>query len=911
MSRCPGCGVEATDGKRFCAECGASLIASAVPTATSVPSQVPTPQTSSGPRDPSSGARFLPGAMLAGRYRIVGLLGRGGMGEVYRADDLKLGQPVALKLLPPEVAGDPTRLDRFLNEVRLALKVTHSNVCRVFDIGEVDGQHFLSMEYVDGENLQSLLRRIGRLPEDKAVQIARQLCAGLAAAHDQGVLHRDLKPANVMIDGRGRAKITDFGLAGATRGIRGVEARAGTPGYMAPEQLAGDELSERTDIYALGLVLYELFTGKPAFKPASPAEMARLQRETTPDSLASHVDSLDPAVERGIMRCLETEPAKRPNSALSVAAGLPGGDPLAAALAAGETPSPEMVVAGSEEEGRLSRGIAGLLLGVLGICLVGSLFLADFRSLASRVALPKEPEVLREEARQLIEALGYDTEGNDHIAQFSTDGGYLDYLRQENEGPDRWEALRTGPPSAVHFLYRQSPNTLRPVLHDTRVLPVSRTNTTFEPGMIDVSLDHDGRLVEFRAAPRLFERDSTEVTSTGSVNPGVEWADLFDRAGLDFARFEEPPEPLAPRRNFRIDCDERRSWIGTLSNENPISIRVEGGAIDGRVAAFEVLFPWQLPTVQNPGASTARGILDVIALVISIAIFIAPLLIGFRHLRLGRGDRRGATVVAATILTSSMLWWLLSVSRFPEVVDGILNDFFLSLAASFFWGALGWIFYVALEPYLRRRWPHRIVSWARLIAGRWKDPLVGRDLLVGLSVGSALAVGGASIIHLVQGGLDLSHSLHSFSGDLSIRDALGSMSLTVLLAVTMGLAAVILPILLQFVVRKMSLALVLTWFLFAFISVDPAGHPDVHWTVLAAIAAIRAGVFVYLLSRFGLLAGTAALYAGMVLSLQGSSSIGAWYATPLLTVIVVLALIGGYGFFTSLAGRPMFRDDVA
>jgi hypothetical protein len=189
--------------------------------------------------------------------------------------------------------------------------------------------------------------------------------------------------------------------------------------------------------------------------------------------------------------------------------------------------------------------------------------------------------------------------------------------------------------------------------------------------------------------------------------------------------------------------------------------------------------------------------------------------------------------------------------------------------------------------------------------------LVGRDLLVGLSVGSALAVGGASIIHLVQGGLDLSYSLHSFSGDLSIRDALGSMSLSVLLAVTMGLAAVILPILLQFVVRKMSLALVLTWFLFALFSFGPIASLDVHWTVLAAIAVIRAGVFVYLLSRFGLLAGTAALYAGLVLSFQGSSSIGAWYATPLLTVIVVLALIGGYGFFTSLAGRPMFRDDVA
>ena len=144
---------------------------------------------------------------LGGRYRIVSLLGTGGMGEVYRADDLKLGRPIALKFLPEAVERDPVRLQRFLNEVRVAIKVSHVNVCRVHDIGEVDGRHFISMEYVDGEDLASLLRRIGRFPQERAVEIARQLCAGLAAAHEQKVLHRDLKPANVMIDGRGQVKI--------------------------------------------------------------------------------------------------------------------------------------------------------------------------------------------------------------------------------------------------------------------------------------------------------------------------------------------------------------------------------------------------------------------------------------------------------------------------------------------------------------------------------------------------------------------------------------------------------------------------------------------------------------------------------------------------------------------------------
>jgi serine/threonine protein kinase len=170
--------------------------------------------------DSIDNARFVAGTILAERYRIVGLLGRGGMGEVYRADDLKLGQPVALKFLPEMLSNDGGALARFHREVRIARQVSHRNVCRVYDIGEINGQQFLSMEYIRGEELSSLLRRIGRLPLDKATQIARQLCAGIAAAHEGGVLHRDLKPANVMIDGDGNVRVLDFGLAGLAEELR-------------------------------------------------------------------------------------------------------------------------------------------------------------------------------------------------------------------------------------------------------------------------------------------------------------------------------------------------------------------------------------------------------------------------------------------------------------------------------------------------------------------------------------------------------------------------------------------------------------------------------------------------------------------------------------------------------------------
>src|SRR6266446_8686786 len=217
MIRCPKCQNEINEDAPSCPSCGLSF-----DDATRQLDSKEYPPKDSGRKVATSApsfasiddSRFVPGTILAERYRIVALLGRGGMGEGYRANDLKLAQPVALKFLPEATANSETTLARFYNEIRIARQVSHPNVCRVYDLGDVEGQPYLSMEYVDGEDLGSLMRRIGRLPHDKALEIARKLCAGLAAAHDRGVLHRDLKPSNIMIDGRGNVLITDFGLAG-------------------------------------------------------------------------------------------------------------------------------------------------------------------------------------------------------------------------------------------------------------------------------------------------------------------------------------------------------------------------------------------------------------------------------------------------------------------------------------------------------------------------------------------------------------------------------------------------------------------------------------------------------------------------------------------------------------------------
>jgi serine/threonine-protein kinase len=215
------------------------------------------------------------------------------MGEVYRADDLTLDQPTALKFLAENVGASDARVAQFHNELRVARQVSHKNVCRLYDLGETDGRRFLTMEYVDGEDLSSSLRRFGRMPPDKAVQIARQLCAGITVAHEKGVLHRDLKPANVMLDGNGDVRITDFGVA--TLGGDSTEV-VGTPQYMAPELLAGKPASIKSDLFALGLILFEIFTGKRAYEAKTLGELKHLHdtATTTPSSPASRVNAHDP-----------------------------------------------------------------------------------------------------------------------------------------------------------------------------------------------------------------------------------------------------------------------------------------------------------------------------------------------------------------------------------------------------------------------------------------------------------------------------------------------------------------------------------------------------------------------------------------------------------------------------------------
>lgn len=857
-------------------------------------------RTSPSAADPSSSSvrvdhgRFAPGSVLGGRYRIVELIGRGGMGEVYRADDLRLGMTVALKFLPAAVSEHAARLVEFMNEVRIARQVTHPNVCRVYDLDEADGHQFISMEYIDGESLASLLKRIGRLPTDKACELARQLCAGLSVAHDNGILHRDLKPANIMIDGRGRLRITDFGLAGLAADFRGQEQRAGTPAYMAPEQLAGLELTPRSDIYSLGLVLYEMFTGKRVFEGSSIAEYSRLHHEEPPTHPSTYVDDLDPGIAAVILRCLAKDPAMRPGSALAVAAALPGGDPLAAALAAGETPSPEMVAAASKSGA--VRPVLGL--AALGLTLAGLLAIAliNHRYHTVRVVpLEMSPPVLVDHARAVVRAAGYSDRAADYDHALAPDLAVARFYLGELAPTDRWERLRDGRVPLVQFWYRQSPRALSPFDVSGRVQWEDPPPTV--PGMIGVVLNSLGQLRKFTAVP--------ERTGATDATRDVDWKPLFVEAGLNIADFRT----AAPLWRPPVYGDQRFAWEPSEPADRLIPQRVEAAAVAGKPVYFEVIGPWTVSAVA--GAGEARLGDNTVAASVIVALLVIMMLAGavlvWRNLRLGRGDRRGAFNVAIYLFSAAILAWLITAHHVPSPTAAF-SSFVRSLANATFFSGFFWLLYMAVEPYVRRRWPHRIISWTRLLAGRWRDPLVGRDVLIGTMAGVLTALMGmleTPLSALWSAPPGLPTGLASVA-TLELPDVVGMLLMTQPVAVFNGLFFLFLPFLLFLLVRREWAAGALFW-LITTLTFALRAESFVGGLILSGVLC---AVWVFVTLRFGLLAIVAQFFVLLMPIVPLTLDLTGWYAPAAILPLCVVLALAGWGFRTSLAGRPLLRADL-
>ena len=852
------------------------------------PAPQPVTSSSSSPISSSSGwlassgsidhGRFQPGAILGGRYRVLGRLGKGGMGEVYRADDLKLGQPVALKFLPADVDRDPARLTQLHTEVRMARQVAHPNVCRVYDIDETDGHTFLSMEYVDGEDLGSLLKRIGRFPQDRAVEVARQICSGLAAAHERGVIHRDFKPANVMLDSAGKVRITDFGLAG----LSGEILRAGTPAYMAPEQISGAEVTARSDIYALGLVLYEVFTGQRALEGKNLAELIHKREQLDFPQPSAIVRDLDPEIERAIMRCLQPDAAVRPSSALSVAAAMPGGDPLAAALAAGQTPSPEMVAAAGTTDA-LSFGMAALASVWIALSLVAVLLLYQRVMLINRVPMPKSPEALLDRAQEALARLGY-PRGYDDAWGVRMSLDYLNFIRNRSAAPDRWNALRTGRPESFILWYRTSPQALIPLGHENNVSVVNPPRTL--AGMTLVAVDASGRLGEFHAVPRPIE----DAKATGEPD----WAALFAAAQLPMDTFT----PVAPAIVPVTYADVRKAWEGHVPEQPEHVIRVEAAGFEGRPVYFVVSGPWSRSSRTPQSAMPLFNlIMSNIAQVVMPALMLAGVVLARRNVRLGRGDRHGAFRAASFLFLVTLASWILGASHTGLGVD--LTRFFNAVGRALFSAGLLWLTYLGLEPYVLRSSPDSLIGWTRLLSGRFRDSRVAVDVLIGVCAGLFM-----TLLYAAHNWLP---PLFGYPEPVPIgpneralmgmRFVFGGMLAQVADAISSAMLGMVGLVALRMLLRSWWLAALAGLLIYEPVVVAgmfPPGTPRLDLAVGAAIT----GMFILMIIRFGLLATVAALTTHFILlraplttefdSWRGS--LGLWY----LGVVAVLGLGAAY-----------------
>ncbi|HKS07976.1 MAG TPA: serine/threonine-protein kinase [Pyrinomonadaceae bacterium] len=840
--------------------------------------------------DSIDNARFIPGDVLADRYRIVGLLGRGGMGEVYRADDLKLKQPVALKFLPESLTANGPALARFYREVSVARQISHRHVCRVYDVAEFEGQHFISMEFVRGEELASLLKRIGRLPQAKAIEVARQLCAGLAAVHERGVLHRDLKPANIMLDEHGDVRITDFGIAALAEELDQRESMAGTPAYMSPEQLEGHELTTKSDIYSLGLVLYEIFTGKRAFEASTLPELINLRRsDTTPTSLGELVPELDPLVERVVFRCLERDAAKRPAAALQVAAALPGGDPLAAALAAGETPSPEMVAAAPKQGGLKPAVAASLFASVIVLAAVLCFFSRDMM-LFRKVPLEKSPEVLRDRATELVKKFGYTAQPGDSAYGMTLDREYLNHVHDSDPSTARWQRLSTAQPAAIYFWYRQSPRAFN-VMNGGYVDEDEPARDL--PGMTSVTLDTLGRLRSFHAVP-------PSNSSTSTTTP--DWSALLQESGLDQAQLQ----PVSPIWTPPHASTARAAWAGSYPNQPESKIHVEAAVFENRPVYFEVFHVWDQPAEQTANITTTRQrALIVFLLAVFIVVMLGSALLALRNVKLGRGDRRGAFRLAAFLLGVFFLNWLFAAHHVSAEYEAI--NFLSGVQNMLFWVLFFWVVYLAFEPFVRRRWPGRIISWSRVLAGGFRDPLVGRDILIGAVFGLGIILCSFYLTYLVP--LWLGHAPGIPWMDVPATRLLGIRSFAfgftqqIFAAILQPFIVLFFLLLLYIILRRERVAAFVLW-LIASVALSLTQETVVG----VPFSCLGAAMVVWLLYRYGLLALIVAIYfVHLMIFFPITSDFSAWYATDFLLALLIALSLAGFGFYTSLAGEPLFR----
>jgi hypothetical protein len=624
--------------------------------------------------------------------------------------------------------------------------------------------------------------------------------------------------------------------------------------------------------------------------------MAQQRERSTVTLPSTYVKEIDPVIERVIMRCLEKDPARRPTSAIQVAAALPGGDPLAEALAAGETPSPEMVAAAGAE-GALAPWIGCSILAGFILLLCANVFLSERSQLMNLLPVGKSPEILQEDSRNILQSIGYNVPVADSGYWWGVEDDYWPYSSQI-PAPERYRIVGSDFPSPVRFSYRQSPAPLQ----TTFPFQVARYNPArATPGDSLVELDEQGHLSSLRITPVTNSQQDSKpsdphVPSDSLPANQQAWPGLFAAAKLDMGKFKPVDADWYPREIM----DRQFAWQGQQFGKN---IRVRAGTFRGKPVYFEVLAPWKKESAGEYNSSLgAYRLVNVINLTLAASLFCLAAFLAVRNLRRERSDARGG------IRGSALLFVALSISIILDTHwagDSLWGwDWWQLLVALPAGLALQYAaFYVGFEPSFRRTWPELLISWSRFLAGDSRNPLVGRDVLMGGFVGAA-----AAFLYQLLVTLPYWFSIKSvtpeFTVDSGLAPFIGRLSAGIVnpFLNTIGCLA-FLFVALKLLRRKSLaiLAIFTVWTMFSLQTENPMG--------LLPISMLIAALMTTCILKNGALGMIVAMFVEFIIRYQPLTwDFSRWYAPYSLMTLLVMLAIAFYGFSCSLGRRPLLGD---
>jgi serine/threonine protein kinase len=834
---------------------------------------------------PACVSQFKPGDVIDNRFVVVRFIARGGMGEVFEVEDRQLREiRVALKTILSQYAVDPVMRQRFEREVLSAREVVHPNLCPIYDLGHWNrpggAVTYLTMKLLPGESLAAKISRAGPLPSEEVLCLMRQVGAGIAAAHDAGILHRDIKSANIILQGAGtevHAWVTDFGLARALLSdetVLTVQGVAGTPGFMAPEIFHGDAPSKASDIYALGVVAYQALTGRlPQMSLLVGKEGASSFRASEiPKPWRHFVEGcLKPSVEERFKSVPEAMQALPSNAGQNDEA-----EPLAGT---GEVIPLTKFVAGAGSDVAMSVPVAITCLAIVLAGIAGLCFLRQRTSIVNQIPMENSSEVLAAKARDIAKSLGYTERPVDTSFGWDYNEDYLRYVGGGKSFTAQGRNFSAQHPPAVFFWLRESPHYL--VNYASINAPKRFERDTLEPGMLDVLLDSEGRLIDFQALPQQAE------DSTNGQKPEFDWVRLFIAAGLDPSRFTRVPPMIHPLGAY----DSQAAWMGSWETNPKDLLRVETGAYLSQPVFFRIIGPW---TRADEHPYWSAGVISFATFLFFLVLLpIGAGLLAWRNARLGRADQQGAFRLAVSAFLCMFLGSIVGNNHVPTSAE--ITTLFSALRDAFVTGAIFWVVYMAAEPVVRRRSPATLIAWNRLLEGRLRDPRIGRELLAGFVLG----VVGAYVLDLVP---------IPFIETLAPRLAPGLGAFFSLwcwftiVAVCIGLSnAFVLNVLLQ-LIRSQWLAMSI--FVIAMTIVFTAGGPLI--TALRGLLLLLMAV--YTLMRFGVLAEVALLYVHNVQSsFPLTTNPSTWFAPAVMLAIGSVVALAIYAFLLALPGRKLLK----